>query len=124
MKYLYHSLVLMLALVVSCEKQRVNPEFSKRTDIIIRQNVPGYVMSKDEVAEYASKLACVFNETKAAIKAVKSISPVTDVWKFDMEDSLSQDERSLLSVIYVVNYENNGGFAIIPGTVIIPMIVT
>ena len=70
-------------------------------------------MSKDEVAEFAISLPSLFNETKSEERIIKSIFPITDVYSFKMEESLTGEEKDLLSLMYIVNYENDRGFAII-----------
>lgn len=108
-------LILLLPLVLSCTGY-LNKEVAQKRVSYPRNNVRGYVMTMEELEEFALNLPSMFSnnpktKTEEGQKWIKDITPLKKTcWK---REATIEGTVDMTDYIYLVNYGDNKGFCVV-----------
>ena len=115
-------LSLICAVVLfGCAKEELTVPDSSDRSLLLNSKPVGYVMSPDEIRALALSTPANYSSaptTRAGAKSIREITPLTSLEGIDAAvrtraaANVSEPDE-LVSNIYVVNYENDEGFAVI-----------
>ena len=115
-------LSLICAVVLfGCAKEELTVPDSSDKSMLLNSKPVGYVMSSDEIRALALSAPANYSSaptTRAGAKSIREITPLTSLEGIDAAvrtraaANVSEPDE-LVSNIYVVNYENDEGFAVI-----------
>ena len=115
----FHFLIFCAIIVFGCAKEEpLAPERAK-DDARLNSKPVGYVMTMDEIRALALTAPSNYSpdpETKAGTKSIKDIAPLTSfdgIAEVRTRAADASPADGVVDRIYVVNYENDGGFAVI-----------
>lgn len=116
-------LSLICAVVLfGCAKEELTVPDSSDRSMLLNSKPVGYVMSSDEIRALALSAPANYSSaptTRAGAKSIREITPLTSLEGIDASvrtrtaANASAELGELVDNIYVVNYENDEGFAVI-----------